>query len=363
MDTKFAKILIVDDEISEIDLLVSLLQEKYKTIIAKNGLQALKRTQTLPRPDLILLDIMMPDMNGFEVCLHLKSEQATSDIPIIFITGQDDPQEETKALAVGAVDFIRKPFSPAVVLARIDTHLALQQQKLHLQELNVLKNKFIGMAAHDLRNPLNSICGYCDVLLTTELEADEQKHFVQTIDDVATQMVSMINDLLDVTVIESGNFSLNLQLNNLADLVAARVQLMMFTAAKKGITMATDLSITPVARFDADRLAQVIDNLLSNAIKFTPPNTQITIRTGQQRERIFVQVSDQGTGVPEAEQHKLYQAFQKLSVRPTARERGTGLGLAIVKSIMDAHSGEIRFANNPDKGATFTCYLSNHSNS
>ncbi len=123
------KILIVDDEKVNIDVLVGLLGDHAKTVAAKNGELAFKRLEKPPLPDLILLDIMMPGMDGFEVCRRLKKDTATADIPVIFITGMDAPEDETRALKVGAVDYIRKPFCPSVVLARVNTHLALQRQK------------------------------------------------------------------------------------------------------------------------------------------------------------------------------------------------------------------------------------------
>ncbi|NGZ27323.1 MAG: response regulator, partial [Magnetococcales bacterium] len=137
-----ATILIVDDEKSNIDVLVGLLSDDFRTLVAKNGEQALKRAVSDPKPDLILLDIMMPIMDGYEVCQRLKAEKNTSGIPVIFITGRSNVEDETRGLAIGAVDFIRKPFNPNVVLARINTHLALQRQKNRLIELNDLKNKF-----------------------------------------------------------------------------------------------------------------------------------------------------------------------------------------------------------------------------
>ncbi|MBF0438237.1 MAG: hybrid sensor histidine kinase/response regulator [Magnetococcales bacterium] len=357
MSEESEKILIVDDEKINIDILVELLGDDYKIVVAKNGEQALKRANTTPRPDLILLDIMMPDIDGFEVCSRLKSDEATSAIPIIFITGKDSTQDETRGLELGAVDFIRKPFNPTVTLARIQTHLMLQRQKKRLLELNELKNTFIGMAAHDLRNPLSSISGLSEILLSIKLTEEEKQEFIQNIYDVSNQMLTLINDLLDVSLIESGRFVLDARPASLVDLVTSRVQLMRFIAEKKGVFMITDLHPVPQTSIDWDRMAQVVDNLISNAIKFTPSNSEITVSTGQQKDRIFFQVRDQGPGIPDEERHRLFGVFQKLSVRPTDHEKSTGLGLSIVKKIVDSHHGEIEVVNGSDCGAIFTCYL------
>jgi two-component system sensor histidine kinase/response regulator len=357
MNEDAARILIVDDESTNIDVLVGLLQGQYRTLVAKSGEQALRRAHASPRPDLILLDIMMPGMDGYEVCQRLKADEETAGIPVIFITGKSRDEDETHGLEVGAVDFIRKPFNPAVALARIQTHIALQRQKSRLLELNATKNKLLGIAAHDLRNPLNSITGLSDLLLQMEFDEEERRYFLQTIHNVANQMLGLINDLLDVSVIESGTFALRLASGDLVELVAERVHLLTFTAEKKGVRLVVDLQPTPAAHFDRARIAQVVDNLLSNAIKFTPLNTVVLVRTGQQGQGVFVQVVDQGPGIPQAEQHKLFGVFEKLSTQPTGQEKSTGLGLSIVKKIVDAHRGAIQVANNPDRGALFTCWL------
>ncbi|MEO5347501.1 MAG: response regulator [Magnetococcus sp. YQC-9] len=357
MSTDLPKILIVDDETTNIDVLVGLLEEECKTVVAKNGEQALRRALVKPHPDLILLDIIMPDIDGFEVCRRLKENPETSDIPIIFITGKESEQDETRGLSVGAVDFIRKPFSPVVALARIQTHLALQRQRCHLRELNELKNRFLGMAAHDLRNPLNSIAGLSEILLTMPLEESEKRDFIHTIHEVSGQMLQLIHDLLDVSTIESGQFVLEKRSCDVVALLGERLELLRVTARDKEVTIREDFQATRPILADPDRLAQVIDNLVSNAIKFSPSGSEITVRCGYMHERLFLQVVDQGPGIPDAERHRLFGAFQRLSTRPTAQEKSTGLGLSIVKRIVDAHHGEIVVANNADCGAIFTCFL------
>ncbi|NGZ06854.1 MAG: response regulator [Magnetococcales bacterium] len=357
MSEEQAKVLIVDDETTNIDVLVGLLANDCKTVVAKNGEQALKRAKVSPLPDLILLDIVMPDINGFEVCRLLKLDPATSAIPIIFITGRESEEDETRGLAVGAVDFIRKPFSPAVALARIQTHLALQRQHKHLLELNALKNRFLGIAAHDLRNPLNSISGLSEILLNMHLSEQEKRHFLQTIHDVAGQMLQLIHDLLDVTTIESGQFVLERRNCDLADLVRERIEILHFTARQKRVEINTTLTPTPPTLLDPDRLSQVIDNLIGNAIKFTPAGSTVTVRAGSANARLYLQVIDQGPGIPDIERDRLFEAFHKLSTRPTSQEKSTGLGLSIVKSIVDAHHGEIVVANHAERGAIFTCFL------
>lgn len=356
MDQKY-KILIVDDELFNIESLVGLLKSEFTIMVAKGGEQALRVLQPDSMPDLILLDIIMPEMDGFEVCRRLKGEKATAGIPIIFITGITTPAEEIRGLELGAMDFIRKPFNAHVVLTRVRTHLEFSRQKKHLLELNLLKNKFLGMAAHDLRNPLTSICGLSEMMLHMKLKEEEQLRFLKTIHEVGLQMRSLIDDLLDVSVIESGHFTMNLASGNLGELVQSRVDLFRFAAEKKHITMQIVPHVTPEIRLDEARLGQVVDNLLANAIKFSPPETQVLVRTGQEGGKVWVAVTDQGPGLSVDDQKRLFGAFQKLSARPTGKERSTGLGLSIVKKIIDAHQGEIRVTSEVGAGSTFTVLL------
>ncbi|MBF0422538.1 MAG: hybrid sensor histidine kinase/response regulator [Magnetococcales bacterium] len=357
MHDGLGKILVVDDEKTNIDVLVGLLNDDYKVFVAKNGHQALKRVQSEPTPDLILLDIVMPDLDGFEVCRQLKANPETKDIPIIFITGMNQIADETHGLELGAVDFIRKPFFPNVVLARIRTHLELLQQRQRLMELNQLKNKFLGMAAHDLRNPLNSICGLADILLNLKLTEEEQRKFIQTIHNVSQQMSTLVDDLLDVSVIESGQFNIKLRPGNLAELVQSRIDLFRFAAEQKNITLQRHFLPTRTTAFDPERLAQVVDNLLANAVKFSNSGTIITIATGEDAGMVWFSVADQGPGISEEDRSRLFGAFQKLTARPTGKEKSTGLGLSIVKKIVDAHQGKIVVTSAIGQGSIFTVHV------
>ncbi|MBF0435807.1 MAG: hybrid sensor histidine kinase/response regulator [Magnetococcales bacterium] len=356
MDQKY-KILIIDDELFNIESLVGLLKSEFSIMVAKGGEQAFRALRPDTLPDLILLDILMPGMDGFEVCHRLKEDKATAGIPIIFITGITTPAEEIRGLELGAMDFIRKPFNAHVVLTRVRTHLEFNRQKKHLMELNALKNKFLGMAAHDLRNPLTSICGLSEMMLHMKLKEEEQLRFLTTIHEVGLQMRSLIDDLLDVSVIESGQFTMNLAPGNLEQLVQSRVDLFRFAAEKKQITILVEPQVTPETRFDGARLVQVVDNLLANAIKFSLPGSHVWVRTGQADGKVWMAVTDQGPGLSADDQKRLFGAFQRLSTRPTGKEKSTGLGLCIVKKIMDAHQGEVCVTSEVGQGSTFTVRL------
>ncbi len=231
-------------------------------------------------------------------------------------------------------------------------------QQHELRALNDLKNKFLGMAAHDLRNPCGVIQALSSFLLNDEILDDRAKReFAQSIHRTSGDMLRLLNDLLDVSVIESGKLTLRLVPADLTTLVTQRVQLMSVIAEAKRIALRLALQPVPTALIDPDRMAQVIDNFLSNAIKFSEPGTVVTVATLARDGRPMVAITDQGPGIKPSERDRLFEAFQRLSAMPTAGEKSTGLGLTIVKKIVDAHHGQIQLASEVGQGSTFTVIL------
>lgn len=365
-------ILIVDDEQFYLAFLKELLETDYDISIAKKGEQALRRAAAIPHPDLILLDVMMPEMDGYAVLNRLKSDPETSEIPVIFATAMGSEVDESKGLLLGAADYITKPFAPMVVQARVKTQLALQQsqqrereqnrqlalQNSELLALNQLKNQFIGMAAHDLRNPLAALQGISTLLLEApQLQESVKREFLANIRNVSEQMLDLVNDLLDVSVIESGSFVLNRRHGSLAQLLAERVRLARFTAQTKRMTIEYNDNMIALAHFDAGRLAQVADNLLSNAIKFSPPGSRIWVELMDELDHVGFAVVDQGPGISEADVGRLFGQFQRLNNRPTGNEKSTGLGLAISHKIVAVHGGSIRVESVQGSGSRFIVTL------
>jgi len=247
--------------------------------------------------------------------------------------------------------------SIGLILVRLearDFHIELAAEaEQRLQELNALKDKYLGIAAHDLRNPLSSIRGMSQMLIEMDLDKDTRKSFLESINRVSNQMLTLINDLLDVSVIESGGFELNLTEGNLSELVDERAGIATVNAQQKKITLSTDLQDVPNCMFDTERFRQVVDNLLTNAIKFSPSDTNIHLTCREIGTTIEIAVSDQGPGIPPEEIDKLFGAFETLSTRPTGGEKSTGLGLSIAKQIVDSHSGEIEVESKVGIGTTF----------
>jgi len=223
-----------------------------------------------------------------------------------------------------------------------------------LTKVNADKDKYLGIAAHDLRNPLSSMRGLSQLMIETPLEPEQQREFLETIHRTSDEMLGLVNDLLDVSVIESGKLTLRRSDQDIAQLIRRRVQHLEPHARNKKIDLRVDSNGAGQASIDPARFGQVIDNLVSNAIKFSPAGTtvQVALRSGDGGFSFSVQ--DQGPGISEDERKLLFRSFQKLSARPTGGEKSTGLGLAIVKKIVDAHGGSIDVESAPGRGTRFT---------
>ncbi len=242
------------------------------------------------------------------------------------------------------------------LLKKLVKNYAIAEQKL--VELNDLKNKFLGIAAHDLRNPLTSIRGFCEILLEDEDSlSEDQKEMLDIIHEESESMLTLVNDLLDVSVIESGKLQLQLNKGSIKKLIEERIRLSKMVAKKKNIKLNYSLSDIPDVLFDTNRFAQVIDNLIGNAVKFSPSGTKIFITLKREKNMAKVSIQDEGPGISKEDQAKLFGEFQKLTARPTGGEKSTGLGLAIVKKIIEAHKGIISADSILGEGTTFTVLL------
>jgi two-component system sensor histidine kinase/response regulator len=225
-----------------------------------------------------------------------------------------------------------------------------------LAELNQLKNQFLGMAAHDLRNPLVSIRGLSEIILTeaTGPLTQAQREYLTIINTVSNSMLALVNNLLDISIIESGKLDLRLEKGFLEKTIKERIRIHRVLAEEKRIALHEDLAKIPPQSYDHSRLIQVIDNLLSNAIKFSHPGTNVYVTLEEIEGMARVGVRDEGPGIAEEDQSRLFGEFQKLRIEPTGGERSTGLGLAIVKKIVEAHRGALRVQSQVGLGSMFS---------
>ncbi len=360
---KDRKVLLVDDDRLNLRILAGILKPEGLAMAEANSGETAIEEYARFQPDLVLLDVIMPGINGFETCRQLRQKYGDLCAPVIFITAKNETADVVEGLEAGGVDYLPKPFRPKEALARIRIHL--QNRLLHEQQnrlveqlshANADKNRLLGMAAHDLRNPLASIRALAEFLSdgTVGTLTAEQLDLVSTIHAASQSMLTLVNELLDFSVIESGELKVHPVPTSLGELIAKSVNLANINAAKKGTRIefphGAGAARVPL---DPEKIKQVVDNLLSNASKFSPPNSVIRVTLETTPGRVSVGVRDQGPGIPEAERGKLFRDFGRTSVKPTGGEQSTGLGLAICKKIIVAHRGSICADNEPDGGCTF----------
>ena len=349
------KILLVDDVAANLDVLRDTLQPVgYQLAVARNGAMALKVAEHFA-PDLILLDVMMDDMDGFEVHRRLREQLPELDPRVIFVTARGDVDDILRGFEGGCVDYITKPFRQEEVCVRVQTHLELRQANRQLQALNAQRLRWLGMVAHDLRGPLTGIAAYTELMLARNeaLSAADRREFLELMHSTAQQMVSQVDDLLDLTVIAQGRLVLQPGEHSLSALIAERLKLFGLRAEMKQQRFAFQAPGSRTSWFDANRITQVIDNLLSNALKFSPAGSVVEVRLGFDPDAARVRVCDRGPGLPEGQIGRLFGDGVQGGQPTTGGEKSTGIGLAIALRIIAAHGGILSAANRPGGGACF----------
>jgi signal transduction histidine kinase len=355
-------ILIVDDSLANLRLLTQMLARRgYKVRPLTSGLQALEAARLTP-PDLILLDIMMPEIDGYEVCERLKADAQTRDIPVIFISALGETQDKVKAFTVGGVDYIPKPFQVEEVLARVETHLALRNLQRSLQQEIIRRDELIAeldayahTVAHDLKNPLTILIGFSSLLEKhfAEMSAEELRHNLQTIGQNGRKMHNIIDELLLVASVREIT-DIEMQPLDMAHLVAEAQKRLahMMEEHKPVIILPTTW---PVALGYGPWVEEVWVNYLSNAIKYggRPPRIECGA-TVQSDGVIRFWVRDNGPGLTAKEQARLFTPFERLH---QVRAEGHGLGLSIVRRIVEKLDGQVGVESEVGRGSVFSFTL------
>jgi len=352
-------VLVVDDIARNVQLLgATLTREGYEVLFATSGEMALERLQAR-LPDLVLLDLMMPGIDGLEVCRRIKKDPRTLHLPVIFLTAASESEIAAKALTEGAVDFISKPFNTAELLARVRTHVDLKRTRDELQRIIAEKNELMSVVAHDLKNPISSVRFSAYMLRDDGLKApDPRAELVDTILESCDGMLKFIQDRLERSAAEAKLGQLQLEAVDLGEIIhqVLRVNLAPAHAKQQRLTCASKLKGLPPVRADFHALGQVLGNLVSNAIKFSLPGTAVTISVTADEnssDRLRVTVLDQGPGLTVEDCKDLFKPYRRLSARPTGGESSTGLGLSIAHDMILAMSGTIDCKSEPGKGAAF----------
>lgn len=363
-----ALIFLIDDVLQNLQVLSETLrQEGFRISGASSGAAALRILKQL-KPDLILCDIIMPDMDGYEVARQLKANPETRDIPLIFLTACTESEDIVKGFAIGAVDYITKPFNNAELIARVRTHLELKQARDVLQEnaqrlsaLNQEKDQILSIAAHDLKNPLASIMLMAEMIQLRQghLEAEKVLEYASQIYEDAERMLLIITNLLDINRLESGRIQPQIQPWPLQEILTRLQRAYQPVAEKKGVYLRWSETKAEGIQIQTDPLLlfQLLDNLLSNALKFTEAGKEVSVHWQVNADQVCFTIQDQGPGFTAVDQAHMYQKFARLSARPTAGENSTGLGLAIVRCLADMLEVTLDFHTELGKGSRFTVYV------
>jgi len=350
------RVLVVEDSLSFRTYLAKLLRRQmFQVREAADAQAALAEFQAGDPIDLAIIDYHLEGMDGIELVRTLRSRHAREGLPIIAISSSRDPVLTARFIKHGASDFLSKPFEAEEFYCRVDHNVDLAEAFHSLSQADKVKNQFLGMVAHDLRSPISGINGLTDMLLDNvygELTPD-QREVVDFINKANRSMNDLVNDLLDISAIESGQLRLAPQVADLGEVIAQSIRFHSLAAKSKSIVIEQLEGSVPAFSFDSRRVAQVMDNLLTNAIKFSPTSTTVRVTLEAVNGKAMVSVIDQGQGIPPQEQGLLFQAYKRTSVRPTAGEASTGLGLIITRKIVEAHGGTIVVASEPGQGATF----------
>jgi signal transduction histidine kinase len=354
-----ANILIVDDTPANLQVLAGMLRDRgYKARPIPCGKLALQAAKNLP-PDLILLDINMPDMNGYEVCQQLKADPALKDIPVLFISALNETVDKLKAFEVGGVDYITKPFRFEEVNARVEVHIdllmhrrQLQKSYADLRKLEEMRDGLIHIVVHDMRSPLNGISGFLELIemIDGNSLSPKGKTYMANARQSTRRLLEMVNSLLDISKMEARKLELH---RSEVDLVAIAREAIAQAESQRGartVTVEAPADL-PQASVDAELVFRIFQNLIGNALKFTPADGTVKISLAVDNGQIRCVIADNGPGIP-AEFHQ--RIFEKFGQVHADRQRlGTGLGLNFCKLAVEAHGGRIGLESEAGKGSRF----------
>lgn len=357
-------ILIVDDVPANLKILGDILErDGYKVRPVLNGVLALQVAEK-EKPDLILLDIMMPDIDGFEICNRLKKNEYLKDVPVIFISALNDSKDIVKALEAGGVDYISKPFKAEEVRARVKTHIKLYQQSnellkqsKELQELIATKDKFFSIIAHDLRGPMAGLMGLTEIMAEElqDMPLTEIQSFTLSIRDSAANLFRLLENLLQWAKIQQGLITFKPEEVSLRSIIDESLLVIYESAKNKEIEIVNCISSETTIIADSNMLQTIIRNLVSNAIKFTPQGGKIWLSSEINKTQfVDISIKDTGIGMSNTMLNDLFRIDVKTDRVGTNDEPSTGLGLILCKEFIEMHGGKLSVKSEVDKGSIFS---------
>jgi len=354
------RVLIVDDEIANVELLARRLEAiGCQTQVASSGERAIALARS-EQPDLILLDVMMPGIDGWQTCRRLKSQPETADIPVIFVTAKDRYEDLSKGFEVGGIDYLTKPFEPIELAARVRSAIftkrlqdELRKTAADLKRMEQSRKELIGMLGHDIRNLANSVVAFMQLVRMGQLEPGRQEfdELLRLSESNISELLRMVNALLDVYKMEEGKLEAMPQAVALAALGDRSIAQVMPEAIAKGIQLESALPSDVSVFVDDGLIVRVLTNLLANAVKHTPSGGKVRVDSARDRtlERsIVIRVHDTGPGIPAEDAPRIFDRFYQGAGRSRG---GSGLGLAFCKLAVELHGGTINVVNPGESGA------------
>lgn len=352
MENTSARLLLVDDDEMSRRLVEMLLRPaRHEIIVLKSGPEALDWLASNPCPDLLLSDVLMPEMDGFELCQEVRRRTPSATLPIILVTGLDRPEDVVRGLEAGADEFVTKSVSGPELRARVSTMLRIKKQQDSLREAMSLREDLIRLIVHDMRNPLAAIQIYQQVLLR-QIPGQE---VALAMGQAARQLGEMVDEMLVIARMEHGSLTLQPKLFVLGDIVRASREAPYLVDHQHRIDLEVDAD-EPVGLWDVRLLGRVLDNLLTNAIKYTPASGRIRLRLTYTGDQARIEVRDEGAGIPARYRKKV---FEKFGIVPMKSEgvNQTGLGLYFCRLVAETHGGTIRAEANSPRGTAFILEL------
>lgn len=364
IDPSEYKVLIVDDVMSNVLLLkVLLTNEKFKIVTATNGTQALDVVDK-EQPDLILLDVMMPDMSGFEVSQHLKAKPETNDIPIIFLTALNSTADIVKGFQVGANDFISKPFNKEELIIRVMHQISLiAAKRIILRQTEELKRTIMGrdklysVIAHDLRSPMGSIKMVLNMLilnLPSSKIGNEMFEMLTMANQTTEEVFALLDNLLKWTKSQIGKLNVVYQDMDIVGVIQGVIEIFSMVAELKKIKIGLESPAELEVHADIDMLKTVVRNLISNAIKFSNEGGDVLVKIIDEGGQAVISVVDSGCGISEEDQAKLLHTDTHFSTFGTNNEEGSGLGLLLCQDFVIKNGGKLWFTSKKGTGSTFS---------
>ncbi len=356
------KVLIVDDEPGARDALGAFLfREKYEIAFAASGQEALGKLDQF-EPDVILLDVMMPDMDGFEVCHIIRENERWRHIPVILVTALDHKENMIQGLEAGANEFLTKPVNSVELRARMRAMLRMKKQYDELQEAMQLREDLANMIVHDMKNPLTTILLVTGLLHEKQdITIDEMHEYIQEIEIQARRVTSYFDDMLIMTKMEAGRFHLDRTMIDVHQMVLMTERNHRVLAQSRGINLVVDSPKEKrLIALDVPLFQRVLDNLISNALKFSPPHSTVTLCAEYLQEAntnghsVRIKIIDEGSGVPKEYRERIFDKFEVVTMKRREGVRQFGLGLPFCKMVTEAHGGRIFLEDNEPAGAIFT---------